>query len=91
MIICQDSMAEHWFTGKVLSLANGMNLVVMMVGGLLASLVGPEIYEKSRDLNKVVFCMCLVGFLVWLLSLVYNMVEDKLTTIESKNDQNLSV
>lgn len=79
-------MAERWFTGKVLSMANGMNMVVVMLGAGINSIVGPEIYQTSRDLNVVVFYMFSVGFGIWLISIAYLKTEEKLLALKKTED-----
>jgi MFS family permease len=88
LIVCQATMAEKWFTGSFLSLAIGMNTVMMLAGSALAAFLGPELYVLFRSMQYPIFCAGAICFLCWFLSFVYCMIEWRnLDMIENEDEK----
>lgn len=89
LVVAQAAMAEKWFTGKFLSLAIGLNNVFALMGAALAAWLGPEIFVEKRDLQWVIFVMCVICFAAWVFNVGYWIVEEKL--IKQEDDQNENI
>lgn len=62
----------------------GLSNMVSSFAGFFAAYIEPEIYEKSRDIQKVTFCMVLSSFLTWVFAVGVFFVENSLIKLKEK-------
>lgn len=67
-ILIQPAIAEKWFIGKFLSISMGLANMVASFAGFFAAYIEPVVYEKTRNIQNVAFCMVLSSFLTWVFS-----------------------
>jgi MFS family permease len=75
IIIILATIADKWYSGKMLSIAQTLNKSFASVGVLVALYIGPELFTEYRSMRYPLLCYVIACFISFFAVVIYCVVE----------------
>jgi hypothetical protein len=90
-VILGATIADKWFSGKLLSISQSMARTLGFLGVFLALQIGPNLFLKYRVISYTMFAYVIVTFFSFIMAVTYCLIEHNFEAKVAKSEAILKV